>query len=83
MSPRNVTATEFRNHAGTYIDAAAKAPVVITKHSRPSRVLLDFDEYERLKAYDTRVSFRTDELPEEDAAAFAGGYEGRKTPEYD
>ena len=83
MPDTNVTATEFRNHAGVYIDQAGKAPVIITKHSRPSRVLIDFDEYERLKAYDTREAFRTDELPEEHAAAFMGEFQGRKTPEYD
>ena len=83
MPQRNVTATEFRNHAGVYIDQSGKEPVVITKHSRPSRVLLDYDEYERLKAYDTRVAFRTSELPEEDIPAFGEEYQGRATPEYD
>ena len=42
---RSVTATEFRNHAGLYIDRSAAEPVVITKHNRPSRVLIDFEEY--------------------------------------
>ena len=38
-----VTATEFQTRAGAYIERSGKAPVVITKHSRPARVLVDFD----------------------------------------
>ncbi len=49
-----VTSTEFRSRAGLYLDAAAKGPVFITKHDRPSRVVLDIEEFERLSALDTR-----------------------------
>lgn len=58
-----VASTEFQNRAGLYMERSAKAPVFITKHNRPVRVLLDIDEYERLKARDTRKAYYAHELP--------------------
>ena len=46
---QSVTATDFKNRTGRYIDQAGRSPVVITRHSRPSRVLIDYDEYARLR----------------------------------
>lgn len=57
-----VASTEFQNRAGLYMEHAAKAPVFITRHRRPVRVLLDIDEYERLKARDTREALAVEEL---------------------
>jgi prevent-host-death family protein len=65
---KTVTSTEFQTRAGLYMDQAAKEPVVITKHRRPVRVLIDFDEYERLKSYDTREAIYPHELSDELAA---------------
>jgi prevent-host-death family protein len=59
-----VASTEFQNRAGLYIERAAKSPVFITKHRRPVRVLIDIEEYERLKARDTRQAYYTHELPD-------------------
>jgi prevent-host-death family protein len=61
--PTTVASTEFQNRAGLYIEKAAKNPVFITRHRRPHRVLLDIEEYERLKARDTRQAFYAHELP--------------------
>ena len=58
-----VASTEFQNRAGLYMERSAKTPVFITKHNRPVRVLLDIDEYERLKARDTRKAYYAHELP--------------------
>lgn len=69
MAGIKVASTEFQNRAGRYLDQAAKEPVFITRHSRTVRVLLDIDEYERLKANDTRRAYRIEELPDELAAA--------------
>lgn len=44
----SVTATEFKNRAGRYLDESGQEPVIITRHGRPARVLLDIGEYERL-----------------------------------
>ena len=60
-----VASSEFQNRAGLYFERAAKSPVFITKHRRTVRVLLDIDEYERLKARDTRVAFYAHELPDD------------------
>lgn len=81
MTLKSVTSTEFRNKAGLWLDEAAKGPVVITKHSRPSRVLIDVDEYERLKSFeDTRKALYPHELGDE---LFEEGYQGTPTPELD
>jgi prevent-host-death family protein len=74
MKPKQVTATDFRQHAGRYLDEAAKAPVVITRHNRPARVLLDIDEYERLTAADARRA-KLDAIAREDHARFGPLYE--------
>jgi prevent-host-death family protein len=66
MSSITVAATEFQNRAGLYMEQSAKAPVFITKHSRPVRVLIDIDEYERLKARDTRQALFVEELTTEE-----------------
>ncbi|MGE0665597.1 MAG: type II toxin-antitoxin system Phd/YefM family antitoxin [Sphingomonadales bacterium] len=64
-----VASSEFQNRAGLYMDKAGKSPVVITKHNRPVRVLIDIEEYERLKARDTRKAYYAHELPAEAVAA--------------
>jgi prevent-host-death family protein len=61
-----VSATDFQNNVGVYFDRAGKEPVVITKHARPARVLLDFEEYERLKQLDTREALYPLELSAEE-----------------
>lgn len=43
-----VTAAEFNQRPSQVKRAAAKEPVVITEHNRPSFVLLTYAEYERL-----------------------------------
>ena len=61
MSETHITSTEFQSKPGLYLDAAASAPVFITKHKRLARVLVSVDEYERLKARDTRQSYKVEE----------------------
>ncbi len=70
---KSITATEFKNRAGLYIDKAAKGPVFITKHRRPARVLLDIDEYWRLKRLDDRRVLLAEEMSEEDLSEIAKG----------
>lgn len=74
MDEKLVAATEFQNHVGVYFDQAGKAPVVITKHGRPVRVLLDFDEFERLSAEDAKRT-KLARLAEEDHERFGPLYE--------
>jgi|TARA_B100000315_G_C14082630_1_gene365572 prevent-host-death family protein len=65
MAQKKVTATEFQNRVGAYMEQSAKEPVFITKHRRPVRVLVDIDEYERLKRHDTRQALYPHELSDE------------------
>lgn len=83
QSKNTIPVDQFRNHIVDYLGEAEESPVVITRFGRSSLVLLKLEEYEQLKVHDTRVAFYANELPEEDAAAFTGGYKGRATPEYD
>ena len=70
---KSVTATEFQNRAGFYFDEAGKGPVLITKHQRPARVLIDIAEYRRLKRLDDRQVLLAEEMSEEDLAEIAKG----------
>lgn len=71
MAAISVSATEFQTRAGLYIEKSGKAPVFITRHRRPARVLIDIEEYERLKARDTRRAYATDALPDDWVEALA------------
>lgn len=79
MSTITVAATDFKNRAGHYMEQSGKKPVIITRHSRPVRVLLDIDEYERLKAKDTRRAYFAHELPD----AWVGALESAKVEHLD
>ena len=63
-----VTSTDFQNAAGAYLEKSAKAPVFITKHRRPARVLMDIDEYERLKSLDKKQFIRAEDVSDEQMA---------------
>ena len=83
MATKNVTSTEFQNRAGQYLEQSAKEPILITRYDRPIRVLLDIEEYERLKRYDTRRALSPDELSDELKEELERGYQGELTPELD
>lgn len=83
MAQKTITSTEFQTRAGAYIEQSAKQPVIITKHHRPLRVLMDIEEYERLKRYDTRQAVYPHELSDELKAELEKGYQGEATPKLD
>jgi prevent-host-death family protein len=64
-SLQQISAAEFQQSVGKFMDDAGRGPVVITKHKRPSRVLIDVEEYNRLKAFDLRKAFYAHEIPTE------------------
>jgi prevent-host-death family protein len=64
MDTTRVTASEFQQAFGMLSDRARREPVVITKHGRDSLVVMDVEEWERLKRRDRRVGL-TSELPAE------------------
>jgi prevent-host-death family protein len=44
-----INASEFQKHVGEFSDIARREPVTVTRHGRPSVVLLSAEDYERLK----------------------------------
>jgi prevent-host-death family protein len=50
----SLSAREAKYNFGRLIDTARAAPVVIEKHGRPVVVVLSVEEYERLKAIDSK-----------------------------
>ncbi len=51
-----VTATKFQQNVGNYSDAALREPVIITNHNREYLVLMDVEEYNRLKQIEKQMS---------------------------
>jgi len=62
--PTMVSSIEFQDNVGSYLELSGKEPVVITRDDRPLYVLLDIDEYERLKSRDTRRAWYAHEVPD-------------------
>lgn len=62
---KTITSSEFTKSIGVFMEKSAKEPVFITKHKRPARVLMDIDEYNRLKSNDTRTVHQSSEMPDE------------------
>jgi PHD/YefM family antitoxin component YafN of YafNO toxin-antitoxin module len=58
-----VTSAELQKQFGRFRDLARREPVSVTHHGRDSLVILAADEYERLKALDTRKALHPWELP--------------------
>ena len=83
MTTRHVTSTEFQTRTGLYLDEAGKAPIIITRYNRPVRVLVDIDEYERLKSYATRKALHPHELSDDVKAALDQEFQGGPTPQPD
>lgn len=83
---RSVPSKEFTNRFGAFREAAQREPIGITNHGRVSAVLIsahDYEEYERLKRYDTRQVLHPRELDDDLKAELDKGYQGRATPELD
>ncbi|TGE01143.1 type II toxin-antitoxin system prevent-host-death family antitoxin [Methylobacterium nonmethylotrophicum] len=64
MPDRTVTTAEFLRHFGRYHDEARLAPLTLTKHGRPSLVVLSIDAYQQLTAQaDPRRAYAAGETP--------------------
>lgn len=72
VTQTKVSSTDFQNNVGAYFERAAKGPVFITKYSRPARVLIDYEEYERLKRLDTREALYPWELTPDEVKELEG-----------
>ena len=71
---KTVTSTAFQQSVGEYGDLARKGPITVTRHRRPWFVVMDPDEYNRLKSYDTRKSHYPHELSDDLKAELEKGY---------
>ena len=58
------TATDFQKRVGEFSDIARREPVTVTRHGRPSLVLLSAEDYQRLKQIEERATkaVKTSEL---------------------
>jgi len=66
MASARVTSSEFQKEYGRYSTLAKRQAVTITNHGRAELVVLDAEEYERLRRLDNRVAMPVDALSESD-----------------
>ena len=71
------TATDVKNHFGEYLEKARTEPVTVEKTGRNVAVLVNYDEYERLRALEdahwaarARAAEESGYLSAEETAAF-------------
>jgi prevent-host-death family protein len=62
-----VNASDFQKRVGEFSDIARREPVTVTRHGRPSVVLLSAEDYARLKQIEERATkaIKIRELPRE------------------
>ncbi len=66
-----VSTVEFMRHFGRYHDEAKKRPITLTKHGRPSVVVMPVELYEKLKGHaDPRRVYGAGEMPDDLATMF-------------
>lgn len=68
---KSISTVEFMRHFGRYHDEAKKEPITLTKHGRPSVVVLPVELYERmLDNADPRRAYSAGEMPQDMADMF-------------
>jgi prevent-host-death family protein len=66
MSNKSISTAEFMRHFGRYHDEAQKRPITLTKHGRPSVVVVPIELFERMVGIDDpRRAYKTSETPPE------------------
>ncbi len=71
MSQKSITTAEFMRHFGRYHDQAQKEPITLTKHGRPSVVVLPIELFEKLaNNHDVRQAYTSGEMPDDIASLF-------------
>ncbi|HEY5818865.1 MAG TPA: type II toxin-antitoxin system Phd/YefM family antitoxin [Mesorhizobium sp.] len=64
MRSRTISTVEFIRHFGRYHDEAQRAPLTLTKHGRPSVVVLSAEAFEKLTSQDDpRRAYAMGETP--------------------
>ncbi len=68
---KSISTAEFMRHFGRYHDEAQKEPITLTKHGRPSVVVLPVELFEKLAGnLDPRKAYAAQEMPEDLASLF-------------
>ncbi|WP_421398284.1 type II toxin-antitoxin system Phd/YefM family antitoxin [Agrobacterium fabrum] len=71
MKRKSISTAEFIRHFGRYHDEAQKSPITLTKHGRPSVVVVPVELFEKiLGSEDPRMSYAAGEMPDELADIF-------------
>jgi prevent-host-death family protein len=72
MAMRQFTTGDLNKQVGDVTAAAAREPVVLTKHRKPRFVLMSYEYYERMRTGgDPRSAHRASDMPEEHKELFA------------
>ncbi len=66
MANTRVTSSQFQKEYGRYSSMAKREPVTVTNHGRDELVIVDAQEYERLRRLDDRVAIPVEALSEAD-----------------
>ena len=66
-----IPATEFQKRVGEFSDIARREPVTVTRHGRPSLVLMSAEDYARLRRIEQRATaaVKVADLPDETIVA--------------
>jgi len=85
---RSFTTHDLNKQVGDVTDAAAKAPVIITRHRKPRFVMMSYEHYQRIReAADPRRAYGVGETPPDIAELFGDaldrlakgeGYDGER-----
>ena len=68
---RSFTTNDLNKQVGEVTDAAAKAPVTITRHRKPRFVMMSYEHYQRIKeTIDPRRVYGAGETPDDILALF-------------
>ncbi|WP_077225109.1 MULTISPECIES: type II toxin-antitoxin system Phd/YefM family antitoxin [Agrobacterium] len=72
MKRKSISTAEFMRHFGRYHDEAQKSPITLTRHGRPSVVVMPVELFEKMLGRDDpRRSYAAGEMPDELAAMFS------------
>lgn len=76
----NVTSKEAKDRFGIVMDAARREPVTVTKHRRPSVVIMSVERYAELEALEDKIwtakaleAEKSGYLSEDESEAFIQG----------
>lgn len=74
---REFSTGDLNKQVGDVTDAAAREPVLLTRHKKPRFVLMSFEHYERMRSgANTRQAWRTAGMPEEHKVLFDEALQG-------